>query len=67
MEATDNDLVKKVVADITNEERLHAAQFLDLLYTLSPDEKAINEKAADENRELAKQSEAPKPRNGLLQ
>jgi rubrerythrin len=67
MEATDHDLVKKIVADITNEERLHAGQFLDLLYTMVPDEKAINEKGANENRELAKQPEAPKPRNGLLQ
>jgi len=51
LEATDNTHVKAVVQDIINEERLHAWQFLDLLSELVPEEKAINESGAKENKE----------------
>ncbi len=37
-EATDNKLVKKVVLDIADEERVHAGELLKLLVHLCPDE-----------------------------
>jgi rubrerythrin len=66
VEASDNDLVKKVVGDIIAEGRLHAGQFLDILFTLSPDEKTIYDKGAVDNKKLHQEPEAPKPRNALL-
>ena len=38
-ESTDNELVKEVLTDIADEERVHAGEFLKLLYHLAPDEK----------------------------
>lgn len=66
VEATDNDYVKKVITDIINEERQHAGQFLEILYTIAPDERTIYEKGSRQNKELEKEPEAPKPRNALL-
>lgn len=66
VEATDNDFVKKVVGDIIAEERLHAGQFLDILFALAPDEKTLYDKGAQENKQLHQEPEAPKPRNALL-
>lgn len=37
-EATDNELVKKVVLDIADEERVHAGELLKLLIHLCPNE-----------------------------
>jgi rubrerythrin len=39
MEAIDDEQAKAVINDIINEERLHAGQFLDILYRFAPDEK----------------------------
>ncbi len=39
VESTDNDLAKEVLTDIADEERVHAGEFLRLLYQLAPDEK----------------------------
>ena len=50
-EATEDKHVKTVIKDIIDEEKLHAGQFLDLLYKLAPDEKLINDKGAKENKE----------------
>ncbi len=52
IEATDNQHVKAVINDIINEERLHAGQFLELLFTLAPDEKSIYDKGMQENTTL---------------
>lgn len=52
IEATDDPHVKAVIRDIINEERLHAGQFLELLYRLVPDEKAIYDQGYKENQEL---------------
>jgi len=62
-EATDNELAKKVLFDIANEERVHVGEFQRLLNILCPDEekllcdgaKEVNEKA-EELRDEAKES-----------
>jgi hypothetical protein len=38
VEATDNELVKKVLTSVTDEERVHAGEFLKVLHELAPDE-----------------------------
>jgi rubrerythrin len=37
-ESTDEELAKEVLVDIANEERVHAGEFLKLLYHLEPEE-----------------------------
>jgi len=37
-ESTDYELAKEVLVDIANEERVHAGEFLKLLYHLEPEE-----------------------------
>jgi rubrerythrin len=37
-ESTDNKLAQEVLKDIADEERVHAGEFLRLLYHLAPDE-----------------------------
>jgi len=37
-ESTDNGLVQAVMKDVADEERVHAGEFLKLLYHLAPDE-----------------------------
>jgi len=37
-ESTDNRLAREVLRDIADEERVHAGEFLRLLYHLAPDE-----------------------------
>ena len=51
-ESTDNDLAKKVLIDIADEERVHAGEFLRLLHELAPDEKKFYEKGAEEIEEM---------------
>jgi rubrerythrin len=43
-----------VLKDIANEERVHAGEFLKLLYELAPDEKELYAKGAGEVEEIAK-------------
>jgi len=38
-ESTDHELAKKILVDVADEERVHAGEFLRLLYELAPDEK----------------------------
>ncbi len=52
IEATDNEHVKAIINDIINEERLHAGQFLELLFSLVPEEKTIYDKGMQENKTL---------------
>lgn len=57
-ESTDNKLVKKVLLDITDEERVHAGELLKLLITICPDEakhyasgaKEVEEMMEEENK-----------------
>jgi rubrerythrin len=47
-ESTTNKLAKAVLKDIANEERIHAGEFLMLLFELAPDEKTLYAKGAKE-------------------
>ena len=47
-ESTDNKLAMEVLKDIANEERVHAGEFLRLLYELSPDEEKLYAEGAKE-------------------
>jgi rubrerythrin len=51
-ESTDNKLVKDVLVDIADEERVHAGEFLRLLYEIAPDEKKLYEDGAEEVQEI---------------
>lgn len=52
-ESTDNELAKRVLTDIADEERVHAGEFLKLLYYLAPDEEKYYAEGAEEVEELA--------------
>lgn len=54
VEAIEDAHAKTVITDIINEERLHAGQFLDILFSIAPEEKSIYAKAAAENATLNK-------------
>lgn len=51
-ESTDHELAKKVLMDIADEERVHAGEFLRLLYELAPDEKGFYIEGFEEVEEL---------------
>lgn len=55
-ESTDNKLAAEVLKDIANEERVHAGEFLRLLFELAPDEKNFYADGAKEvEEEIEKQ------------
>ena len=56
-DATDNQLAKKVLLDIADEERVHAGEFQKLLMMLVPDEHRLLAEGADEVVQLAGQSD----------
>jgi rubrerythrin len=47
-ESINHPLAKAVLLDIANEERVHAGEFLRLLYILAPDESGLYKEGADE-------------------
>jgi rubrerythrin len=47
-ESIDNKLAVEVLKDIADEERVHAGEFLRLLYALAPDEKKFYAQGAEE-------------------
>jgi rubrerythrin len=51
-ESTDNKLAADVLKDIADEERVHAGEFLRLLYELAPDEQKHYEQGSEEVREM---------------
>ncbi len=51
-ESIDNKLAKDVLLDIADEERVHAGEFLRLLYELAPNEKKLYEDGAEEVQEI---------------
>ena len=53
-ESTDNKFAKAVLKDISDEELVHAGEFLKLLYELAPNEKALYSKGAREVEIIAK-------------
>jgi rubrerythrin len=60
-EAADNDLARKVLEDIANEERQHAGEFLRLLQILTGDEDKWLADGAAEVDKLATQPATPEP------
>jgi rubrerythrin len=55
-ESTDNKLAMATLKDIANDERVHAGQFLRLLYKLAPDEKKFYAQgAAEVEKEIKKE------------
>lgn len=50
-ESTDNKLAQEVLKDIADEERVHAGEFLRLLYELAPDEEKFYAEGAEEVQE----------------
>ncbi len=67
--ATDNELAKKVLIDIANEERVHAGEFQRLISILAEDEDAFLAEGAKEVDEMAagrgpEITEAPEPPQG---
>jgi rubrerythrin len=52
-EATDDELAKRVLLDIANEERQHAGEFLALIKRLAPDEAGFLEAGALEVQQMA--------------
>jgi rubrerythrin len=54
MEAITDEHAKRVINDIINEERLHAGQFMDLLFAVAPEEKTFYDKGAQENQGFKK-------------
>lgn len=57
-DATDNELARKVLIDIANEERVHAGEFQRLICILAKDEEALLAKGAAEVDELANEQGA---------
>jgi rubrerythrin len=53
-ESTDNELVKEVMKDVADEERVHAGEFLRLLKELAPDEAKFYAEGAGEVEEEIK-------------
>lgn len=54
-ESTDNELARAVLKDIANEERVHAGEFLKLLYHLQPDEEKLYAEGFEEVEELVEE------------
>ena len=54
-DSTDNELVKRVMWDVANEEKVHAGEFMRLLKELAPDEEEFYREGAREvEEEIAK-------------
>jgi len=53
-ESIDDELAKKVLIDIANEERVHAGEFLRLLKHLAPDEEDFYKEGAQEVEQMMK-------------
>lgn len=54
VESIDDELAKKVLTDVADEERVHAGEFLRLLAYLAPDEENFYKEGADEVEEEMK-------------
>ena len=51
-ESTDNELARTVLADIADEERVHAGEFLRLLKELAPEEEEFYQEGYEEVEEI---------------
>lgn len=54
VESSDNFLFRRVMNDVINEEKIHAGEFLRVLFELAPDEKEFYDKGFDEVQNLIK-------------
>jgi len=54
-ESTDDERVQKVMREVADEERVHAGEFLRLLYELAPDEKDFYARGGKEVEEILHQ------------
>jgi len=54
-ESTDDEMAKEVLIDIANEERVHAGEFLKLLYHLDPEEEKYYKEGFEEVEEEFKE------------
>ncbi len=54
-DATDNELARKVLRDIADEERVHAGEFQRLINILRPDEEKLLAEGAAEVDEMAEE------------
>jgi rubrerythrin len=52
-DATDDELARKVLTDIADEERVHAGEFLELIRRLAPDEQGFLDDGAEEVAAMA--------------
>ena len=59
-ESTDNTLAIDVLKDIADEERVHAGEFLRLLYELAPDEEKFYAEGIEEVEEEIMKAKKPK-------
>ena len=60
-ESTDNELAKRVLMDIADEEIVHAGEFMRLLKELAPREEALYAEGAQEVQEMIDLLNAEKP------
>ncbi len=56
-DSIDHPFARAVLKDVADEERVHAGQFLKLLYHLAPDEEKLYENGAKEDDEILKKVE----------
>lgn len=56
-ESTDDELAKKVLIDVANEELIHAGEFLRILKELAPDEQDFYDEGADEVEDMMEEQE----------
>jgi rubrerythrin len=62
-ESTDDEIAKRVLKDVADEERVHAGEFLRLLNHLDPDEEKFYAEGAAEVEEMMKQVGENAPQN----
>lgn len=56
-ESIDDEISRDVLLDIADEERVHAGEFLRLLYHLAPDEKELYAQGVEEVEEIIEEIE----------
>ncbi|MCL2141479.1 MAG: hypothetical protein FWH46_01155 [Methanimicrococcus sp.] len=61
-ESIDNELAKEVLLEIADEEKVHAGEFLRLLYELQPDEEKFYKEGAEEVEEEIEKVKKPSKR-----
>ena len=57
-DSIDHPFAQAVLKDVADEERVHAGQFITLLYHLDPDEEKLYKKGAKEDEEILKKVKA---------